>query len=276
MPGKPPYFPFYPNDFSADGKVEAMSTTEVGAYILLLCKAWMEEPPGTLPVDDRVLARWARMDPERWAEVRRVVLSPFVASSDGRLHQKRMIAEYQKFRSTSKARSSAAKSRWEKEKRRGEGDEGKPPDAIALQLQCNGHAKVYGASGSEYESGSEQNSHIPSSSGGSGGREKNAPSPAPYSEDAADLAGRWCFLYRGTVNGERDSFQIAAAFQEWLDKLGLGCEPLRCEIERKGRDRTEPSWAMKDRLMKGQKGRDFSGLKEFASRGKGNADARQE
>ena len=42
----PPYFPFYPDDFASDGKVEAMTTEEVGAYTLLLCKAWREDPPG--------------------------------------------------------------------------------------------------------------------------------------------------------------------------------------------------------------------------------------
>ena len=64
----PPYFPFYPDDFACDGKVEAMTTEEVGAYTLLLCKAWREDPPGSIPDDDRVRARWTRLTPDRWTE----------------------------------------------------------------------------------------------------------------------------------------------------------------------------------------------------------------
>ena len=65
-----PSFLFYPDDFSCDGKVEAMTTEEVGAYILLICKAWREKPTATIPNNDSVLSRWARLTPDRWADVR--------------------------------------------------------------------------------------------------------------------------------------------------------------------------------------------------------------
>lgn len=93
---KPPAFQFYVNDFASDGVVEAMTTEGVGAYILLLCKAWREEPPGSLPNDDTVLARWARLAPDHWAEVKQAVLRAFMARDDNRLHQKRMQKEYRK------------------------------------------------------------------------------------------------------------------------------------------------------------------------------------
>jgi uncharacterized protein YdaU (DUF1376 family) len=44
-----PAFMFYPDDFTSDGKVEAMTTEEVGAYLLLLCKAWREKPRQPFP-----------------------------------------------------------------------------------------------------------------------------------------------------------------------------------------------------------------------------------
>ena len=92
-----PYFPFYPDDFSSDGKVEAMTTIEVGAYILLLCKAWKEKPRGTLPNDDKVLARYARLDPHDWSAAKPRVLSCFRLSPDEtRWHQKRMMVEARK------------------------------------------------------------------------------------------------------------------------------------------------------------------------------------
>jgi uncharacterized protein YdaU (DUF1376 family) len=116
---KPPYLPFYVDDFASDGLVEAMTTEEVGAYTLLLCKAWREEPVASIPDDDRVLARWARMSAECWAECRAAVLRPFKKRQDGRLYQRRMEREYQKAMERKRAKSShgqkAANGRWEKE-----------------------------------------------------------------------------------------------------------------------------------------------------------------
>jgi uncharacterized protein YdaU (DUF1376 family) len=114
---KAPYFPFYVNDFSADAKVEAMATIEVGAYILLLCKAWMETPPGTLPNNDRLLSRWARLPDDRWLEHKQYILAPFTLENDGRYHQKRMEKEHLKMLEIIEARKKAgkqgAKSRWQ-------------------------------------------------------------------------------------------------------------------------------------------------------------------
>lgn len=119
--GHPPYFPFYPDDFASDGDVEAMSTAQVGAYILLLCKAWREEPVGSVPDDDRRLARWARMTPEEWSEAKSAVLAPFALRNDGRWHQPRMAREFMKLRESSRRRAEAgaagAESRWGNGKR---------------------------------------------------------------------------------------------------------------------------------------------------------------
>jgi uncharacterized protein YdaU (DUF1376 family) len=116
VPGKPPYFPFYVNDFAADGVVECMTTEQVGAYALILCKAWYQEPPGTVPADDATLSRWSRLTPERWSEIKAGVLAAFRAGEDGRLHQKRMKEEYAKLMRLLKARSlggrKGAKNRW--------------------------------------------------------------------------------------------------------------------------------------------------------------------
>jgi uncharacterized protein YdaU (DUF1376 family) len=115
---RPPAFLFYVNDFASDGVVEAMSTEGVGAYILLLCKAWREEQPGTLPTDDSVLARWARLTPDRWSEVKSAVLAAFSSGRDNRLHQKRMESEYRKLvEQQARKRSNsqnAARERWKR------------------------------------------------------------------------------------------------------------------------------------------------------------------
>lgn len=158
MPGKPPYFPFFVRDFASDGKVEAMTTEEVGAYILLLCKAWLEEPSGSIPSDDTVLARWARLDAVTWAKCRARVLSPFTldAVSD-RYVQKRMQEEYRKLMGLYHSRSDGGKKgagkRWKKK------DEPKM-DGLAIGSpngSPNGKSMAPG-SGSDYGSESDSSS----------------------------------------------------------------------------------------------------------------------
>ena len=108
MYGKLSFFPFYPKDFCSDPKVEAMTTLQVGAYMLLLCKAWEENPVGTLPCDDTVLARYARMRPKEWLKNKDAVLQAFFQEG-GRWHQKRMVAEYAKAQNTHLHKSEAGK-----------------------------------------------------------------------------------------------------------------------------------------------------------------------
>jgi uncharacterized protein YdaU (DUF1376 family) len=117
-----PAFQFYPDDFVSDGKVEAMTTEEVGAYMLLLCKAWREKPAATVPNDDRVLARWARLTPDRWTECKVAVMAPWkLLKGDLRYQQPRMKREYDKMldrrRQAHDSATAAANARWEREKK---------------------------------------------------------------------------------------------------------------------------------------------------------------
>lgn len=96
MPKKPPYFPFYPKDFIGDDKVMAMCTEARGAYLLLLCAAWVAEPPATIPADDTSLARLTGLPPDRWAELKSAVLAPWSAADESRLVQPRLLREYEK------------------------------------------------------------------------------------------------------------------------------------------------------------------------------------
>lgn len=92
---RPSFFAFYPADFANDIHVEAMSTLQVGAYVLLLCKAWQSDPPASLPNDDQILARLARVDAVIWQEIKAGVLVPFRLGTDGKLHSKRLRQEYE-------------------------------------------------------------------------------------------------------------------------------------------------------------------------------------
>ena len=69
-----------------------MSTASVGAYILLLCHAWQQEPRGTLPNNKRLLARWARLSVDEWDEISTEVLLAFKQEGNT-LVQPRMVAE---------------------------------------------------------------------------------------------------------------------------------------------------------------------------------------
>lgn len=104
--GRPHYFPLYVADFSNDHIVEAMTTEQVGAYTLLLCKAWMQEPGGSLPDNDEVLARWSRVSLDRWMKIKLGVLIAFKKQGD-RWVQKRMTAEYAKAIAKSRSRARA-------------------------------------------------------------------------------------------------------------------------------------------------------------------------
>ncbi len=113
-----PYFPFYPMDFTSDGKVEVMSTLEVGAYWLLICKAWHETPPGSVPDDDYILARWARLTEDQWSQARDRVLACWALRS-GRWFQPRLVKEYEAIARKRNVLSDAGKRGVEAKKNKG-------------------------------------------------------------------------------------------------------------------------------------------------------------
>lgn len=109
--------PLYVSDLLADGKVDAMNTEEFGAYMRLLCRAWHEDPVGSVPDENFVLARWAKMSETRFKNRRAVILAPFTKGEDGRLHQKRMQQEFNAICDSHEKRVEAgrigAKKRWQ-------------------------------------------------------------------------------------------------------------------------------------------------------------------
>ena len=130
-----PWFPLYVNDFASDGKVEAMTTEEVGAYFLLLCKAWKEKPVGSIPNDDAILARWSRLNADRWALCKPRVLDCFMPLTDNRLHQKRMQRIYREIVEARSKRSRAG--RLGAERRWGDGNANGNAIDLPLPTQCD-------------------------------------------------------------------------------------------------------------------------------------------
>lgn len=139
---RPPFFAFYPADFANDINVEAMSTLQVGAYLLLLCKAWQADPPASLPTDDQVLARFARVSAEVWAEIKLGVLVPFRLGTDQRLHNRRLRLEYDKalnlIRAKQEAGKKGAENRWSNKAKNGSAIA--EPLGVPMAGQCDRNA----------------------------------------------------------------------------------------------------------------------------------------
>jgi uncharacterized protein YdaU (DUF1376 family) len=153
-----PAFLFYPDDFASDGKVEMMNTEEVGAYILLICKAWREEPTGTLPNSDSILARWARLTPPRWMKCKANVLAAFYFAEDSRWHQKRLEIEFEKLQNKKQKRTNgariAAQARWKENAERipnaSESNAERIPVAMRMDAIEGNIREVKGKEESEY------------------------------------------------------------------------------------------------------------------------------
>jgi uncharacterized protein YdaU (DUF1376 family) len=86
---KAPAFQFYPADFLSDGRVMQMTLAECGAYIRLLCVAWIE---GGLPADQDRLAQILGLAPRSFLKLW-PALQPCFQEHDGRLTQKRLEHE---------------------------------------------------------------------------------------------------------------------------------------------------------------------------------------
>lgn len=83
-----PFMPLYIGDYLQD--TSHLSTLEHGALLLLLMRMW--SAGGTLPNDERMLAKCAKLTPANWAKVRDAILPVFQIDGD-QLRQKRLTAE---------------------------------------------------------------------------------------------------------------------------------------------------------------------------------------
>lgn len=105
-----PYFPFYVRDVLGDPKVALMTTEEFGVYVLLLCYAWQNTPPGCLPTDDLTLSRIARLNSDAWTACKATVMACFDSAYEGKLYShSRLRIEHEKAVSYARMKSRAGK-----------------------------------------------------------------------------------------------------------------------------------------------------------------------
>lgn len=84
-------FGFMPLDvrrlLTSETWIEAAYNPKVGhAAVCLWCEAWHQVPAGSLPDNDRVLARLAMCDAKTWRRIRATVLAGWVKCDDGLLY----------------------------------------------------------------------------------------------------------------------------------------------------------------------------------------------
>jgi len=85
-----PALPLFTDAFIAD--TVHLNAAQTGAYLMLLMVAWRTKDC-TLPDDDVLLARYARMDNRAWLNNKAVILSFWHKNDEGRLFQKRLVDE---------------------------------------------------------------------------------------------------------------------------------------------------------------------------------------
>lgn len=97
---KSPAFSFYVRDWLCSKTVSKLhskpSSKGVSAYLYLLCSAWLEDPPATLPNDDDQLAGYARLSRAEWDALKPDIIHQFTVNSEGRLVNERLMAEWKK------------------------------------------------------------------------------------------------------------------------------------------------------------------------------------
>lgn len=147
--------PFMPLDTARllDSDLYALSNgNEFKAAVTLWCKSWQQVPAGSLPDDDRILARLSGAGARSWPRLKAMAMRGFTLCSDGRFYHP-VVAEKAReaWAHRLKQREKAAK-RWQ-----GHGDATASPaahpaaDATAspAAMQGTGTAKVQKSNSSE-------------------------------------------------------------------------------------------------------------------------------
>jgi uncharacterized protein YdaU (DUF1376 family) len=98
-----PWMPLYIGNFIAD--TMHLGATETGIYIRLLMHCWQH---GSIPRDDRALARISHCDPRLWHQYRETVLQFFDVVDASTMSNKRVALERLRAEKISNKRKGAA------------------------------------------------------------------------------------------------------------------------------------------------------------------------
>jgi uncharacterized protein YdaU (DUF1376 family) len=107
---KAPAFQFYPKQWLGDDKVLAMDWDARAMHMHLMCIAWQQTPPCTLPDDDDMIRRWLG-NPKKWKLLKNQILSAW-KMDDGRWVQSGLLEQFKKQDAYRESRKSGANARW--------------------------------------------------------------------------------------------------------------------------------------------------------------------
>ncbi len=208
-----PAMPLWTDAYLAD--TSHLTTTEHGAYLLLLMAMW-RSPTQSLPADDRLLARYSRLTTGQWRRVKPQIM-PFFRLADGAITQGRLTAEHEFVRRRSRQQSDRAKARWLKTN--------DPPDAAASPEPCRDDAPTPTPIKKETPVGVSKESPPPAvepPGGGSEMRETTREDPARRLPESWQLPVSWA-TWAMDVEG-LDEFSVrreAERFKDyWLGVAG--------------------------------------------------------
>lgn len=83
-----PWVPIYADRLWESDFFAVATDAEFRAAFCLWLKSWSQKPPGSLPIDDRMLCRLAELggDLAKWRKVKRIALRHWIECDDGRLY----------------------------------------------------------------------------------------------------------------------------------------------------------------------------------------------
>lgn len=128
----PPAFQFYPKQWLGDDMVALMDLCAQGAHIRLMCFAWQQSPPCTLPNDIGMLAKWCGMTAEAFNPVWAQVVMAWSFRND-RWLSVGLYREWKKQKEFSKRQSLIAQNGWKTRRNQ--------DDATAMPRHSHGNAK---------------------------------------------------------------------------------------------------------------------------------------
>lgn len=158
----PPAFQFYPKQWLGDDMVALMDLCAQGAHLRLMCFAWQQSPPCTLPNDLGILSKWCGLSADAFAPVWAQVRLAWNFRND-RWLSTGLHREYKKQKEYSKRQSTNAENGWRKRRNQ--------DDATAMPRHSHGN-DVHQASGNALQ--------FASSSSSSSAEEKDKNPIAPF------------------------------------------------------------------------------------------------
>lgn len=121
---KRPWFKFYPRDWLSDEKVRSVSFRARGVYMEILCLMWKSRTC-KLPYDLKRLSRMVGMPQDEFIKIWDELMHPtarIFSVKKGKVQSDRLLLEKLELERIKKAKSGAAKLRWDKDLNKGASD----------------------------------------------------------------------------------------------------------------------------------------------------------